>query len=73
MNEWMNESHLLLQISNLSQNGSRVLDGLDQLITVLWRKYDMWRTSEDPQVKLNNMKESERTSWRTSWRAAKYL
>lgn len=28
-------AHLLLQVSDLSQDGSGVLDGLDQLITVL--------------------------------------
>ncbi len=31
-------SYLLLEVSNLSQDGSSVLDGLDQLVTVLYAR-----------------------------------
>lgn len=60
-------AYLLLQVSNLSQDGSGVLDGLDQLITVLQNQDGAMRDPSAGGLKSTPAEEP------TSCRAARYL
>lgn len=63
----MSQLYLLLQVPNLPQDGSGVLDGLDQLITVLQNQGGAMRDPTGLGLK------SSLAEVRTSCRAARYL
>lgn len=63
----LSQVYLLLQIPNLSQDGSGVLDRLDQLVAVLQNQEGVMRHLTDHSLN------SSPTEVRTSCRAARYL